>query len=167
MAAHLEQLWAQVEHAYIDPTAHDAFISACAEAERLDFAGQKYRQRQKENPDDAIARRRLEQVMASVTILMRSEGAGASAPRMSLSVSTLKVALGLAVLGVFAGCWLGEQLWPLPEDRACGGLLRGSPVCLIMDLFAALSNGAVFAAPLACGGFAVGIFLGRRFDRFD
>lgn len=159
----LARVWADVEARYDQPSLHDAFIDACAHANRLNFASSGYRKRRAQNPADPVAKQRLAEIAARA---LEAVGTGGpqSAERSSLAERWLQYELVLALCAlVFIGATaLGVRLSPERQVDTCGGLLRGSPVCLAADVLFSIRQGLRFSVPATIAAFFGGLWLVKR-----
>jgi hypothetical protein len=93
------RLFAEVEAGWADRQRHEAFIEHCGRAGLLSFAARCYRERQRRDPDDAMARAQLARVVAvaEATYLTRPRESG-DAPLPHRGVLVGVVILIFAVL---------------------------------------------------------------------
>jgi hypothetical protein len=62
-----EALWSAAVASWQAPDTHDAFLKHCSLAGTLPAAGRRYRERLDEHPDDAVAARMQERILAMAT----------------------------------------------------------------------------------------------------
>lgn len=133
--------WRKVLERYDDPSVHDAFINAYASVDHLEEAARYYREHLEQNPGDVTARARLDQISARATLAALSGlddtaretrtpvGRWLAAIFASRSERVNLFAFGATTLliGVFGALRSAD-------GEGCGGLLKGSIVCLVKDL---------------------------------
>ena len=135
--------WVDVEAAWEDPDVHDAFLVQCRDTGNLRHAAECYRNRLAQDPEDPIALKRRQQIMALAMMSMNLEAARREAEREETPSRRGSLPLLLALVGAAIGGLAG---FALPAGEM--------PV-----------SGAMKAVPFALGGGFGGLVLGLVFRR--
>ena len=69
----LDELWAHVEGRWDEPKAHDLFVQACFERQRLDVAAARYKAATSDTSRSAVADKRMQSVIFLATQALQED----------------------------------------------------------------------------------------------
>lgn len=147
---------ADVRRRYDDPLMHDGFINACAQMGELERAARFYKQQLSLDPNDAVARERLQQVAVRAQFELREPSSAGLAE--SDGSPERRGRPGLLLAGVLLGLLFLSRFVPSDVAR-CHRLGRSSLWC---DVAEHLQAQPPLLAGLLAGAAVVLIALGGR-----